>query len=166
MFDLETESKCHGIQHSLCSMANIDLYKIHTWAFFANFHRFRDIPFQNSLPGKCRSISWCTTIAVEPFGGKYLTSYLMVENSNVCSIAHRLRDICESRRMSKLLPWTWKSRSRSRGTKLSPIDEKCSISYSWNFQNFSYLATYVYVNRHTDTHTHTYTHSERQEWWL
>ena len=45
MFDLENEGQSHGVQQLPCchSMANINLYKSHTWAFRVNSHRFQDI---------------------------------------------------------------------------------------------------------------------------
>ena len=45
MFYLENEGQGHGVKHSqwFHSIANINLYKSHTLAFFASSRRFRDI---------------------------------------------------------------------------------------------------------------------------
>ena len=72
--DLENIDQGHDIHHSQwCqSMASIDLYKCHTWEFFASSHRFTDI---NMIAGPWRS--QCMTFALTPLDGKYLTSNLM-----------------------------------------------------------------------------------------
>ena len=47
MFDLQNESQGHEVQRSqwFHSMANINLYKSHTWAFCASSHRIPDIKY-------------------------------------------------------------------------------------------------------------------------
>ena len=71
--------QCHRLQHSQSPnlMANINLYTSHTWASLLALTVFEIFIFQSWWPWKCRSWSWCTTFAVAPFDGKYLTSYLM-----------------------------------------------------------------------------------------
>ena len=59
---------------------------------------FEIFTFQNSWPWKCGSRSWCTTLAVSPFDGKYMTSYLIY--SNVFSISPNLRDIHKTNKMT------------------------------------------------------------------
>ena len=62
-------------------MANINLYKSRIWAFVAISHRFPGIIHYmisiNYVTLKYGSRSRCTTIAMAPFDGKYLISYLM-----------------------------------------------------------------------------------------
>ena len=82
MFDLENIGKGHGAQHSQWShsIANINLYKSHTWALFACSHRFRAIHISKFVilkMWKGRSMSWRTTFAVAAIDIKHLTSYLM-----------------------------------------------------------------------------------------
>ena len=69
-FDLENLGKGHGVQDSkwYTSMANINLYKLHTWAFFASSHRFWNIDIWNIWPWKNRSRSWSTTLALSQPG--------------------------------------------------------------------------------------------------
>ena len=45
IFDLENKCQGHGVQHLQWShsIANINLYKCHTWVFFPSSHSFRDI---------------------------------------------------------------------------------------------------------------------------
>ena len=47
-----------------CNLANIKLYKLHTWAIFVSSHRFQDINIWNIWPWKSRSRSWSTTLAM------------------------------------------------------------------------------------------------------
>ena len=79
MFDIENEGQGHGVQHSqwFHSIANINLYKRHTRAFFASSHRFWDIYISKLWPWKCRTKSWSTTFAVATLDGKFQISYLM-----------------------------------------------------------------------------------------
>ena len=64
-FYLENNRSRSRIQYSQWphSMANIKLYRSRTWVFFASSPDFEISTFYNSLPWKCRSRSWSTTIS-------------------------------------------------------------------------------------------------------
>ena len=74
--DLEKIDQGHKVQHLqwFHSIVNIDLFKSHTWAFFASTHPFRDIHISTFLPWKCTSSTPFTLVL---FDDNYLTSYLM-----------------------------------------------------------------------------------------
>ena len=144
-------------------MANINLYKSHTLAFFASSHHFEIFTFQNSWPWKCRSRSWCTTFAVAPFDGKCSTFYLVAIVMYAPSLA--VYEIFA--KMPQLWPWKW--RSRCRRAELPPFDWICSNPYRW-FCFLRILATWQHtftqrsnthehLNTHTYTHIHTHTHN-------
>ena len=104
---------------------------------------------------KYRSRLRCTSFATTLFDGRYLTSYLMLIAMFalyliICKIFAKII------KCQKYWPWKW---SRSRRTGLAPYDRKCWSPYTWIFQNFSYLATYVYAK--INTHTYTYAVRDR-----
>ena len=78
VFDLKDEGQGHGVQHSQCSYlrADINLYKSHIWEFFVSSHRCKIFTLQNAWSGRRWSRLWCTTLALAPFDGKLLNSYL------------------------------------------------------------------------------------------
>ena len=84
------------------------------------------------------------------------------DNSNVCSISHSLCNIRKYKKMSKILPWKWRCRSRSRKLYSRRPTRNVRFHTSDLFQNFSYPGIDVYTRK--VTHTHTY--SERPRWRL
>ena len=54
--------------------------------------------------------------------------FLFDDDSNICSISHRLRIICKSINMPKDLENSGQGKKR-RETTLAPFDWKCSILY-------------------------------------
>ena len=161
MFDLENESRAHGVQHSRWShsMANINLYRSHTWAFFSSFHLFRDI-----LISKFVTLKMLVKVMMYNIYSSVIQwqipDFWPDSNSNVCSISHRLQDFRNSNKLSKVWPGKWRSRSMSirRKTGVAPFDWKCLILYKWIFfQKFSYSATYVCTKRiQTKTQSHVW----------
>ena len=141
--DREHLGQGHGVQHSQLShaMANINLYKSRSWAFSTNYHRFPHLKIRDLE--KCRSRLWCTTFALVPFDGKYMTFYPMTIAMFALSLT--IYEISAKQIKWKIWPWIWRSRSRGRKTRLAPFNWKCSNLCNWFSQKFSYLGTYVYT---------------------
>ena len=138
-------------------MAYINLYKTHSRTFLLALTTCKIFTFQISPPWKCRSKSWCTTFAVEPFDRKYLTSYLIVANTcqnsqlkfgheNLCKgygvqLLHinlhkchnghfRISSYC-LQNINILTFWPWKFRSWSCGRRTghTPFDSEYQPAY-------------------------------------
>ena len=152
--DLENISQGRNVQHSqwCYSMANINRYTSRTWAFFARSHRFPDIKYYTFpeivWPWKYRSRSWCTTFAMTPYDGKYLTSYLMAIVMFALTICEILAKIIK---YQKFWLWKWRSRSRSRRTELTPFDWKCSNPYRWFFLRILAILKHTFTQKVTHT---------------
>ena len=107
MFDLEKGQvyEVHQSQWSH-SMININLIS-HSWAFFASPHHLQDSHISyNRCLGKCRSKWRCTTFAVAPYDGKYLTFYPMA----VVMVAFFRPKLVQIANW-KVCPWKFRSRS-------------------------------------------------------
>ena len=131
-------------------MANINLYKSHTWAFFASHNLFKIFTFQNLWPWKCRSKSCCTTFTMALFDGKYRTSYLtaIVMFAFFQRLLVKILIFANIIKCQKFWPWIRRLISRRRRTGFPPFDWKF---IQVNFQNFSYLWIYVYAKGNTHT---------------
>ena len=129
IFDLENESQGHGIQHSQWShsMANVNLYKSHTWTCSLALTVFEIFTFKSVWPWKCGSRSWCTTTVV-PFNGKYLTSYLMVIVMFAFSSVY----------LSKIANWIV-GRGKFRSTSLNTTFVMVQFDGKYQFLYKSYL---------------------------
>ena len=122
--DLDNIGQDHDVQHSHW-MASVKLYRSCTWAFFLSaltvLHILNIIWFSGILwPWKYRSRSRCTTFAMTPFDGNYLTFYLMsmvilALSLTICEIFAKII------KCQKFWPEKWRSRRRR-----TPFDWKCS----------------------------------------
>ena len=139
----------------------------HFFLAFTVFQKLNIIRFPDILwHWKYRSRSRCTTFAMAPFDGKYLTSRLMVIvgfalSLTTCDIFSKIIK-CQT-----FWPWKWRSRSRGRRTGLVPFDWKCSIPHRWFFSEFDQAGSmfmqtgYTHTQIRTRTHTHTHTARDR-----
>ena len=95
---------------------------------------------------KCKPRLRCTTFAMAPFDGKYLTCNLMAMvmlalSLTICEIFAKII------KYQKCSPWKWRSRSRIRRIWFPPFDWKCSNSYKLILQNFNFPVTLVCTKR-------------------
>ena len=104
MFVLENESYGHGVHQSQWShsMANINLYKSHIWAFFASFYnlqdmlvcsisnQLRDIHKSNKMKWKWRSRSKSRRMWLAPFDWKCLNPYRWFSSRILATWEHTL----------------------------------------------------------------------------
>ena len=156
--DLENVEQAHDVQHWSHSKQISTSTKVILEYFSSALIVFEIFKFQNSWPQKCRSRTWCTTLAIVPFDGKYLTYNLMPIVMFALSLT-----------ISEIFAFQIKCQNfdlEIEGQGAANWDLWHSIGnvwfHRWIFQNFSYLEIYVYSNwSHTHTHTPTQTHTRK-----
>ena len=115
--------------------------------------------FQNVWSWKWWSRLWCTTFAVTPFNGKYITSYLIA--IVMFALSHTIYVIFANQRKCQLWPWKWRPRSRRRKMGLEPFSWKCPIIYRSFFSEI-----FLSRNKRLCKTIHTNIQSARQRYWL
>ena len=119
MFDLENlGSQCSH------SMAKVNVYKSHNWAFSLAIAVFQILLFQIVWPWKSRLRSRCTKFAMAPFDAKYLTAYLM--RIVILVLSFIIYEIFAKQIKCQKVDHK-RSRSRRKKTELAPFDWNYSI---------------------------------------
>ena len=92
-FDHENEGQGHGVQHSqwFRSIENINLYKSHSWVYFAGSHRFKDI-HHFRMCDRVKMLVTTKNIRSGAIRWK-IRDFLSRGNSNVCIFQHLLVNI-------------------------------------------------------------------------
>ena len=148
-----TKNWCKGHLQRSHSMANIKVYKSHNNSFLLSLTFLQILAFQIVWPWQYRSRSRCTTIAVAPFYVKCMTSYPMAI-SNVCSIAHHLRDI---RNQIKFPKFDLENEGRCQGVDKRNLHRSIGNVRFYIGEFFRILATWQVVSirlRKNYTHRH------------
>ena len=136
-------------------MANINLYESHTLVYFVAFSEI--FAFQNSWSWKCRSRSWCATVA----RGRHSIANTRLPISIGTSISHNFRDIRKLNQFQEFdLEMMVNVKEEKNGTCAIRLEMYDSI-YLIFFQNFSYLGTFLRQLGHINTK-----HTNGRGWWL
>ena len=143
MFDLENEDQRHGVQHSQRSpqTANIVLYKNSYLNIIANSHHFRDIHISKFVTLKM--LVKVITYNIRSGAIRWQIPDFISDNiCHVCSNFHRLRGFSKWRKMPKLLPWKFRSRSLSTTFEMFPFDGKYQPLWKSNLNIFRWLSLF------------------------